>query len=257
MHNKFNDTVFRWAAEKRQEIDNKTMSQDSQWLLYLCLLDTLSSWAFPNETDNRKRFIKLITDHSDWEHKDRVSLIQLKYLIERVKIQGHSDHENLSKEVFERISKWEDGKIHRSADVDPLLNEFNSYRNGPIVHLIQAACYPSLLWAMRNWSVHSFRQHGFNISDDQTSPYYLGGHNIDGINKKYWDLVIPPLSISSLVDNCITKLQNHFKEHSIDPNKQFPLLDECWLSERDIKALRNKMGLRENSGNSGDIIHNS
>ncbi|MBI4834752.1 MAG: hypothetical protein HY811_08050 [Planctomycetes bacterium] len=241
MNGNFDDAIFKWASEKKDEINKGIIANDSKYTLLLSLLDTLSTWAFPHEKDNRKRFVKLIDEYSDWNLKDRISLVQLQYLMEKIKIQDQPDYDKLNKDVSGRLSKWEYGKVHRSADVDPLLSDFDRYKNDLIRPLIQAVRYPFLLWVMRNWSVHSFRQHGFNISSDQSSPYYLGGSDINDRNKNYWILTIPPLVISSLIDNCATKLKEYFKKHPIDPDKQIPLLDNCWLSVRDTKSLQNKI----------------
>ncbi|MBU6392374.1 MAG: hypothetical protein KGQ83_09070, partial [Planctomycetes bacterium] len=80
MNEEFDNTIFKWASGKKDEIDKGVVANDSKYTLLLSLLDTLSSWAFPNEKDNRKRFIKLIDEYSDWKLKDRVSLVQLQYL---------------------------------------------------------------------------------------------------------------------------------------------------------------------------------
>lgn len=233
---------FSFIDKKKQQIDNDIAKGHNPSILLLCLLDTLSLYAFSTETDSRKRFIRLIDTYSDWVDKNRISLIQLQCLLDRIRIPS-AKYDELCKEVGARISKWENGRINRSSEVDPLLDEFNKYRDGLTDRLISAARYPSLLWVMRNRLVHSFVMpgDGVDISDDKSTPYYIGGyHSIEALKKKdlSWGLVISPEVISSLMKSCADNLRAHFEKHSINPDERLPLT-ECWFSDRDIKSLRN------------------
>ena len=52
-------------------------------LLFLSIIDTLGQSRFP-KGDNKKRIISFIRECSDWEDKDRVSLVQLSYILDYI-----------------------------------------------------------------------------------------------------------------------------------------------------------------------------
>ncbi|MFH1231356.1 MAG: hypothetical protein V1709_07670 [Planctomycetota bacterium] len=232
---------FSDVDQKIQQLDNEIKNGHEPFILLLSLIDTLSFYAFPKETDNRKRFIKLIDNYSNWGDKDRISLIQLQCLFKKIIIPSSKKHDELSKEVETRISKWTNWEIYCSSEVDPLLSDFNQYKDGLTDHLINAARYSSLLWVMRNWLVHTLSKPpgcGPNIINDKSTPYYIGT-----IGTKSWTLVIPPQVILSIIKECSKNLQKYFEEKSINPYKQV-IFTECWFSDREIKSLANKVKRR-------------
>lgn len=205
----------------------------------MTLLDTLSLYAFPSSSNNRRRFVNLIDTYSEWKDKDRVSIPQLQHLISRIKVQTPPQkYTELITEVTKRIESWEYAKIHRSSEVDPLMKDLNNYVDNLTKYLINSACYSELLWVMRNWPVHTFSKptgSSADFSNDKSSPYYIGT-----IGEKSWTLIIPSQVISAVVKGCSQNLQAYFENNNIDPYNQI-LFTECWFSDRDIKWLEDKI----------------
>ena len=77
------DQFFGQVENLKRQIDGLSQEHFCRILLF-SLLDALSKCAFPEEKRfgaNKRRFVQLIDRYSDWKHKDRVSLPQLKKLI--------------------------------------------------------------------------------------------------------------------------------------------------------------------------------
>lgn len=66
------NSFFAKVKDLRNRIDDLT--EGFRTILLLSLLDSLSKSAFPEESMNRARFLRLIDQYSNWEYKDHVSL---------------------------------------------------------------------------------------------------------------------------------------------------------------------------------------
>ncbi|MEW6026696.1 MAG: hypothetical protein AB1599_05335 [Planctomycetota bacterium] len=230
---------FSSVSRKISQLGDEISKGHDPSILLLALIDTLSFYASPSESSNRKRFINLIDTYSEWEDKDRVSLPQLQHLLNRIKIQIPSQkYTQLTTEVSKRINNWKYGRIYRPSEVDPPAQDLNNYKDNSTEYLINSVRYAELLWVTRNWLVHTFSKptgFGADIGDVRSSPYYIGT-----IGEKSWTLVIPSQVIYSIVENCSKNLQVYFEKNNINPYDQIPFT-ECWLSARDIKWLENKI----------------
>jgi len=221
------ESFFKWVADQRGEIDK--LPNHFSRILLLSLLDTLARCARPTEKSNRNRFVNFIDSYSDWVHKDRVSLPQLRYLL--------SDEpkaikcEQLLREVESRLSRWGYGKILRPEEADPLSKDLDRFNQGKCENLIERARYASLLWTMRNFAVHEFRDpgQGWSISDDNTSPYYHGHLNSPS-NQHSWELYIPCEVISMLVLSCSEGLKRCFARETRNPYDSFSF-GSSWFSD--------------------------
>ena len=217
------NTFFNFFAKEKQLIE-ALPSQQHRRILLLSILDTLGKCAFPNERSNRKRFLGLIDSFSKWPDKDRISLIQLKYLLDKSLPQEHLD---LKKEVNDRISKWPYGIILRPAECDPLATDLLKFQNTKNKEMIKKTRYAALLWTIRNFAVHEFRDagHGIPLSDNNSTPYYHGFDRLqrDGIGyeDETWELYFPWQFISDLVFICLDNLKNYCKDKFINPYDAF------------------------------------
>lgn len=209
------DSFFRWFRDTREQIDD--LPEHFRRILLLSLLDTLSKCAFPKESKNRKRFVDLINYYSDWKYKDYVSLPQLRYLL--LEVEGC---EEFKREVETRISKWPHGGILRPDEADPHLNELDRFRCGIWRKQIERARYPSLLWRMRNFAVHEFRNpgKGWAFTNDNSTSYYHGCIDQNGFFKS-WELYMPCEVVSRIVQKCSENLKAEFERKGFDPNASF------------------------------------
>ena len=229
------NSFFGWVTDQREKIDNYDLPHHRRILL-LSLLDTLARCAFPKHS-NKKRFVCLIDCYSGWEHKDYVSLPQLRYLLHKT-----NECQDLKAEVESRIRKWPKHRILRPDEADPLMGELDQFRQGKCGQSnIEKARYASLLWKMRNFAVHEFRTpgQGMPLSNDNSTPYYHGcsvmGFQPDS-GKPYilpeshsWELYIPPEVVSSLVLSCSDNLKRDFKQKGRNPYDSFNF-GSSWFS---------------------------
>lgn len=212
------ESFFKWVADQRGEIDK--LPNHFSRILLVSLLDTLARCASPREKSNRNRFVSLVDLHSDWVHKDRVSLPQLRLLLSNEP--KAIECQELLREVESRLSRWSYGKILRPEEGDPLSKDLDRFKRGKSVNLIERARYASLVWTMRNFAVHEFRDpgQGWSISDDNTSPYYHGHVNSPS-NQHSWELYIPSEVISMLVLSCSEGLKKYFTRETLNPYDSF------------------------------------
>ncbi len=217
------ETFFNFFIEERDKIHSLS-SEQYRRILLLSLLDTLAKCAFPKEKGNRKRFTSLIDSYSHWQDKDRVSLIQLKYLLDKSDCEEHLE---LKKEVNDRISKWPYGRFLRPAECDPLVTDLLKFQSAKNKEMLEKTRYAALLWTIRNIAVHEFRDagHGMPLSNDNSTPYYHGFDRLrrDGIGYEdgTWELYFPWQVISGLVSTCLENLKAHCEEQSINPYDSF------------------------------------
>lgn len=207
------NNFFDWIGKTRYNIDQLQKEHYRRTLL-LSLLDTLSKCAYPNEKKNRERFVRLIDEYSKWEYKDYISLPQLRHLLGQEK-----SCLLLIDDINRRIAKWSHGRILRPEEADSQLSELKQFiKCGLCEELVEKARYAPLLWRMRNLAVHEFRKpgKGFSISNDNSTPYYLGFINVQG-SLQSWELCIPCEVISNIVKKCSDKLKTKFGKEGIDP----------------------------------------
>jgi len=215
------DLFFGWIRDRRKEIDHlprkcRLSSELYRRILLLSLLDTLSKCAFPNESKNRKRFVKLIDCHADWKYKDYVNLPQLQYLLKR------SACTDLRKEVENRVNKWRKGTTLRPEEADVSIHELDNFKCSKCEDLIEKARYPSLLWRMRNVAVHEFRRPGRGmaaISNDHSTPYVHGSLELNGSHS--WEFYVPSEVISQIAKKCSENLEVDLKRKCYDPYDSF------------------------------------
>lgn len=222
------ESFFKWVTDQIGEIDK--LPNHFRRILLVSLLDTLARCAYPAEKNNRNRFVNLIDSYSDWIDKDRVSLPQLRYVLS-----GEPEAiecRELLREVESRLSRWSYGKILRPEEADPLSKDLDRFKQGKCEKLIERVRYTSLLWTMRNFAVHEFRDpgQGWSISDDNTSPYYHG-HLNGPSNQHSWELYIPCEVISMLVLSCSEGLKRYFERERLNPYDRFNF-GSSWFSDQ-------------------------
>jgi hypothetical protein len=207
------DYFFTWVENQRKEID--TFLDPFRRILLLALLDTLSKCALPNERGNRKRFVKFIDDYSLRENKDRVSLTQVRLLLKKTKCPFLQNWAN------DKINKWTKGRILHPDETDPFSHELDHMKCEECDEAISKAQYASLLWQMRNFSVHEFRHlgQGWGFSNDNSTPYYHGSKNG---NFSSWELYIPSEVVSQIVQRCAANLKAQLATDNKNPYDSFP-----------------------------------
>jgi len=204
------ESFFSFVEEERQRIE--VLEHDHhQQMLFLALLDTLSKCAFPEmgNGEGGHRFVRLIDEYSGWAAKDRVSLPELKLVLERE--QGMADG-SLYADVTRRLSTWIPPQITRP-DADPFSWELQADSRDE-QESVRKCMYKELIYTLRNYCLHEFRTPGnaMPLSNDDSTPYY---HWLSGGDR--WELYISVRVISNLVRGCCVRLRAALEEAGRSP----------------------------------------
>jgi hypothetical protein len=196
---------------KNREIE-KISDNVFRGILYLVGIDTLSHVAFPQELSNRKRVVYFIDIYSNWDGKDRVSAVQLKFILEDKGIRSGRLYDT----IYRRINSWVPRQIIWPAndstleEVEPLAtsNEVKKY--------VKDARYKELLYTYRNCLLHESREpeEVKVIVPDSREPYYGWVHKP---NQCSWVLVFPVQFLQRLCECCVTGLEKHLYDNNLNP----------------------------------------
>ncbi len=183
-------------------------------VLYLVEIDTLSRAAFPGVSGNRQRVVQFIDTCSNWNDKDKVSAVQLKFALEENGI--------LSSQLYNfingRINSWAYGQIIRPND-DLTLGEAQRLSTPNESKYVNDARYAELLYTYRNRLLHEFREPGRGMdlgTDLPPTPYYLGVDQL-GTGQSSWELVFPVQFLQDLCDGCINGLEAELSANNQNP----------------------------------------
>jgi hypothetical protein len=209
------DDIYRYIAYIRaqnQEIA-KIACAAFKKILYLVEIDTLSRAAFPTVLGNRKRLVQFIDTCSHWNDKDRVSAVQLKLALEENGIQSGQLYDSINR----LIDSWGYGHIIRPND-DLTFGKAQCLATPSECEYARNARYVELLYTYQNHLLHEFREpgHGMEVSDDHTTPYYLGMDHLD-TGQSSWELVFPVQFLQSLCSDCISGLEMYLVANNLNP----------------------------------------
>jgi hypothetical protein len=183
-------------------------------VLYLVEIDTLSRAAFPRVSRNRQRVVQFIDTCSNWNDTDKVSAVQLKFVLEKNGILSGQLYDSINR----RINSWAYGQIIRPND-DLTLGEAQRLSTPSESKYVNDARYAELLYTYRNHLLHEFREpgHGMDLGADLPSaPYYLGMDQLS-TGQGSWELVFPVQLLRALCEGCINGLKAHLSANNLNP----------------------------------------
>lgn len=182
-------------------------------ILLVTMLDAWARARYPNLRGNQERFIRLLSECSDWQDHNRVSLPQLFLTLQT---QPANTHSQLTKEVRDRLYVWQYGRIYE-LDMDPWLDEFRSLaKSDNELKLITSARHADLLYTYRNHLVHEFREPGDGMEmTDNTKPYYHGMSDLQGTDT--WELVYPNGFFKYIAERSLVNLKKYLQDNDLDP----------------------------------------
>jgi hypothetical protein len=199
-------------------------------ILYLILLDALAKSRYPNEKENKKKFVDFIDNYSGWDLKNRYSIRQLELLINSDRFPKNvPDIVHLRAVIKSRLEKWpQHSGIFFPKEVDPTREELFYLFNPKLFKQIEKVRYPSLLWKLRNSLVHEFRNkgEGFDFKWNGHSPYY---HKVIIGNFETWVLFFPTNLFSELINTSKRNLWKYFDINNKDPWTSFPYAYEWFI----------------------------
>jgi|Deesub1362A_J573_1020465.scaffolds.fasta_scaffold17006_2 hypothetical protein len=183
-------------------------------ILYLVEIDALSRAFFPTEARNRRHMVRFIDTCSNWNDKDRVSAVQLKFALEENGILSGQLYDSIN----QRINSWSFGQIIRP-DQDLTFGEARCLSTPREFQYVKDARYAELLYTYRNHLLHEFREPGYGIdlgTDLPSTPYYLGMDHPDN-EQSSWELVFPAQFLHALCEGCINGLEVYLSENNLNP----------------------------------------
>lgn len=183
-------------------------------VLYLIEIDTLSRAAFPRVSGNRQRVVQFIDACSNWNDKDKVSAVQLKFALEENGILSGQLYDS----VIQRINSWAYGRIVRPND-DLTFGEAQRQSTPSESKYVNDARYVELLYTYRNHLLHEFREPGYGMdlgADLPPTPYYLGMDRLS-TEQSSWELVFPVQFLRDLCEGCINGFEAQLSANNQNP----------------------------------------
>ena len=209
--------------------------------LILCsIFDSLSIAAFPKEKEVGKRYRDTIAVHSGWIDHDRVSLLQLCHVLDRL-------GSNIP-QTFSQLHNWANSEKNRRFPIshslgsgekflstDPtyqeVLNEWPHQSSGSPEKLDRRSpdqfTHRNLLWMYRNKLAHEFRTPGAGVEFSfrlEFKPYYTVQSEVDinpvvGLSflNQQWEPIYPVGLFVELAKNSLESICNQYKKEGTSP----------------------------------------
>lgn len=189
-------------------------------LLYCSFIDSIAGVVYPKKR-NRKRFVDIILEFSEWKH---VEYISVPHLVQMLKLTSNSEFLKLKDYIFKIYEQWSDGEIiSLKMDVDsneiyPLWPENDEQFQIKGIRL-KALKHVYLLYRYRNSLIHEFLPPGTDIETSEDSvPYYISISELFNDEPiSYWNLIYPTSFFKKLCANILINIKPYFENNNIDP----------------------------------------
>ncbi|MBH0042883.1 MULTISPECIES: hypothetical protein [unclassified Pseudoalteromonas] len=221
-------------------------------LLLCSVFDSLSIAAFPNENKVGHRYRKTISEHSGWEHNNRVSLLQLCSVLE--------SHPQLPSS-FLTLNSWAKSEkkkrfsnsnsllsINKGLELDPtfeeLLDKWPKQKNKHPETLDRLSperfTHKNLLYMYRNKLAHEFRLLGNGAESPfrvEFKPYYQEVSTVTDLSSmgglvstKTWRLVYPIGFFVKIAKNSLESICIEYNSKGTSPFLNYKESD-LWLEQ--------------------------
>lgn len=194
-----------------------------KFMVVYTLIDSLSAIVYPDMNNkNRERFVKILSEHGEWQYSDSISWPHLARLLELVK----DDRFAAAKDKFGKISgNYKNGNI-RDLELDPSFEAvMGCWPVGPDASIEKIASLKSLrhvelMYASRNKLVHQQRESGsgWDITGKSTHPFY---HGLLTDNGSTIELVYPIGFVFKLAWSVVNNSKAYFQSLDLDPYSSF------------------------------------
>ncbi len=201
------DEFYEWARKLMDAVRDVT-NESFQKVLYLVMIDGLSSMQYRQRLSPSERFVRFVRQHARWQDGERVSLPQAKLYIE---IFGRSTE--LLGEVVRRLNKWTYGQIHYLSN-DPRPSDLRATKD-----ILRSCQHFWLLWALRNSLIHAFRHPAFahdGLAENGDAAFYHGEAGSD-----VWRLAYPAGFVRAIAMNCLEGFVGWLRAQANDPVARF------------------------------------
>ncbi|HVN47442.1 MAG TPA: hypothetical protein VMU30_01340 [Bacteroidota bacterium] len=204
-------------------------------ILLCSMLDTLSKCVYDYLASNRSRFVCFVDDFSGWKCRDRISMVQLFYFLQK---QDHLKYAKTKEFVGRRIAGLISGTIYKASE-DLLLSDIIYPK--VIEEEIRQFSYSNLLYKFRNSLVHDFKTPGAGIDfGDLDEAFYHHMSHYDYVDEtpvlvdSSWELVFPAKYLESLVSQSIENLYSYCVSNKLNPYEHY-YFDSPWISSQEVK----------------------
>lgn len=203
--------------------------------LYFSIIDGMSS--FVQIKHNRKKFLSIIRNYSEWTDHDKISLPHLMRLIELTK--QIKKFEKLYNYCKNEIKNWIDGDIitlDRDLSVEDIIlllpsKDFNEKIHPKIT--LEYLQHANLAYTYRNSLVHELRHPGhINEGGGLREPFYMSLTHLDHKSHPLdtWELIYPEKFLKKLCIDILRNVETELRKKHIDPIS-FYSFGTYWLSE--------------------------
>lgn len=201
------DEFYKWAKGLMDAVGDVT-NKSFQKVLYLVMIDGLSSMRYRRRLSPSERFVRFVRQHAQWQDGERVSLPQAKRYIETF---GGSTE--LLGEVVRRLNKWTYGQIQYLSN-DPRPSELRATKD-----VLRSCQHFWLLWALRNSLIHAFRHPAFahdGLAGNGDAAFYHGE-----VGPDVWRLAYPAGFVRAIAMNCLEGFVGWLGAQANDPLARF------------------------------------
>lgn len=216
------------------EIDNiiETQTADNMKItLYMVVLDTLSSIAYPEEK-NRNRFTKFILTFGNcFTNKEKISIPNLLALLEKY---PNKDFDVLKDYALGKRSNWHKDQpvyLENDLNLEEVKERWPRNDNKELMKLEGIGHdylqHVNLLYSSRNSLVHQFIRLGWVFEElevnDIFEPYYRHVKRTIHIQAPtdHWFLCYPTQFLSNLCNQSLFELSEHFRNTQFDPTSSY------------------------------------
>lgn len=233
------ESISNFIIQVRSLVDSvsKIENPSFQKVLYLVMIDGLSTHRFPDYRQPGNRFVGFLNTYGGWPDCDRISLPQADLLLHETKEVDPA----LKSAVSDRLAQWQESNLYNVSEVDPFARELPDPTG-----ILRDCQHGRLLWALRNTLLHEFRRPAYGldmVSPERTVPYYHQyeenfdlheqdavldqplGADVDrraedlGVGASgVWELVIPAKFLRDLALHCLEGLAAWLLSERIDPS---------------------------------------
>ena len=219
------DQLFGFVEERLHRLENMPMDGQDLPIKYMVMytfLDSLSAIVYPELSNNRDRFVKILSEHADWKYGHSVSWPHLARLLEITK----DGRFKAAREKYGVISgNYRNGEF-RDLELDPaiesVLDVWPVGASATIEKItsLNSLRHVELMYASRNRLVHEHREsgNGWDVSGKSTHPFY---HELLTDYGQSIELVYPIGFVFKLAWAVVRNTRKYFESEDIDPYESF------------------------------------
>jgi hypothetical protein len=198
-----------------------------QKILAVTYIDALARGRYPNITRPNKRFVRLITDHSDWLDAHRVSPSQFLYSVANNKRSCRAAgraHDITSRRLMRtcnRIVRQRRETVTRVSEDPPFASLAPQAQTNGETYLLEENRHSVLLSQYRNRLVHEFREPGYGTEfRGDGDPFYHWRAPMDG-RRETEELVYPRKWLVGLIVPILSSLRAHYRTRRVAPHSGY------------------------------------